>query len=204
MARDESDFERLRRLIGGQESTGLDPFFTVVEPGKVMFEGTSVPILGATPVAQQKDLLVPEGGRTRTDPVGAYLKLGDYLDLEEDPVDHRCLDIDVCQRSHSCRDVGSAVPSRQPYWPAGPERRATRSIQYWNTDVQSKLSNALRHGEIPRTFLARQPILAAIRYVLELDPDVSPPPQKFPPLFAAILLTHAMAMTLEASGDDTG
>jgi len=206
MSRD-SDLERLRRLISGHEPAALEPFFTVPEAGRVMFEGTSVPILGVRGLVTRNELVVPESAPQHADPTAAYLLLTDYLTLEEDGVQ---VDIDALIEIFADDQPQVEMLAQLSFLdhllgqPAIAEELTGRYSEVWTPDVKERLRAALSPSSSSRrAFLARQPILAAMRYVLKRE-SPSSATSHYPPLVAAILLTHAVALTLEASGEDTG
>ena len=86
MSAPEFDSETLRRLISGGEPEALEPFMAVPEAGRVMFEGTMVPILGAGQPAGREGVAFPEGGAPEREPTAAYLIVRDYLFTEEEGV----------------------------------------------------------------------------------------------------------------------
>jgi hypothetical protein len=206
MSPPELDPERLRRLISGGEPEAFEQFFAVPEAGRVMFEGTMVPILGAGQPGQE-GAAFPESAAPEREPTAAYLVLADYLFTEDEGVavnvdvliamlagDHPQIEM-LAQLSfldHLLRQPDTAKELTERY------------IDIWTDDVKQRLRNALRPDASPRrAFIARQPILAAIRYVVtrEVPPSSA---GRYPSLMSAILLSHAVAMTLEASGEDTG
>jgi hypothetical protein len=207
MSAPEFDPETLRRLISGGEPGALEPFMAVPEAGRVMFEGTMVPILGAGQPAGREGAAFPESGATEREPTAAYLVVGDYLFTEEEGVsvnidalvamlagDHPKIEM-VAQLSVLDHLLGQPETARE---------LTERYTEIWTNDVKQRLRNALRLDASPRrAFLARQPILAAIRYVLTHESPASPA-SRYPSLVSAIMLSHAVAMTLEASGEDTG
>lgn len=201
------DIERLRRFFAGQEPEGLEPFLSVVEPGRLTFEGTTVPIVGATRIATRGDLLVAEGSREQAEPTAAYLVLTDYLALENEGIE---VDVDafmgmlVADHPQVEMVAQLAILDHLLGQQGSSQELAKRYAEFWQPNVKERLAAALGPSAVPRrAFLARQPILAAIRYVLTRDPPLTPT-EHYPSLFAAILLTHAIAVTLEASGEDTG
>jgi hypothetical protein len=207
MSAPELDPEELRRLISGGEPEALGSFLAVPEAGRVMFEGTMIPILGLDKPMGQEGVAFPESVVPEREPTAAYLVLGDYLFTEDEGVvvnvdaviamlagDHPQIEM-LAQLSFLDHLLGQPDTARE---------LTDAYVEFWADHVKQRLKNVLRADATPRrAFLARQPILAAIRYVLTHDAPPAPD-GRYPALISAILLSHAMAMTLEASGEDTG
>src|SRR5262249_15723699 len=65
----------------------------------------------------------------------------------------------------------------------------------------SRFRNALREGQERRHFLARQPLLAAMRTVVTMPQEAPEEPSALP-RFAAAVYSHAIARTLASQPED--
>lgn len=171
-----------------------------------MFGGTMVPILGARQLGDGETTAFPESGVQEREPTGAYLILGDYLFTAEEGV---AVDLDVLIAMLAGDHPRVEMLAQLSFLdhllgqPETAKELTGRYIEVWTDDVKQRLRNVLRNDATPRrSFLARQPILAAIRHVLT-HPEPESPAGQYPSLVSAILLSHAVAMTLEASGEET-
>jgi len=185
----------------------MQPFLAIPEAGRVMFEGTSIPILGAGRLGASEGLAFPESAVGEREPTAAYLVLGDYLFTEDEGIAVNLEALIAMLAGDHPQTEMLAQLSFLDHLLGQPQIAAElteRYVDMWTDDVKERLRNALRPDASPRrAFLARQPILAAIRYVLTRESPPAPA-ARYPALVSAILLSHAVAMTLEASGEDTG
>jgi hypothetical protein len=199
------DLEALKRLLGGSEPAELGGYLTVPQEGRVLFEGTSVPIIAqamGTPI-QGSPLVVPLSARLGSAPIdytGAYVTVDEYLDLEHMgvPLDwHRMAR--VLAGEHPLEEMLArlALLMHLLDQPELLNRVTQEYIQSWSPQVQARLNSALSGSRgTPFVFLGRQPVLAALRFLLTEEPLPRESSDPYPSWLAAILLTHVIAKTL--------
>jgi hypothetical protein len=198
------DPDLLRELLTSQEPDELRSYLVVPRTGVPMFEGTTVPILGARELAQSSEGLIVPRGQTGSDILaGTYLTSTEYLDIDSDEME---LYVRELAGQHELVEMVAQVAGLNHLvgQPDELKRLQEAFASQLKEPTRTRFEAAMQSkpGQL-KMFLARQPLLACMRYLLSTDPPGEPLRNQHPTL-VAILLAHAMASTLDASGDDTG
>lgn len=210
-----SEFDRLLKEFAGNEPAELRNYFTKVRADATYASGTTVPLLAHTRFQSgPKGLVVPafSSGPDPLDYVYVYILIEDYLKLSDTllgitaPVE---LLIQHLARRLPCLELLALLAALHHlcFEPDLLRELQEDYVKIWRADIRARLEVALRDGpgEPTKKFLSRQAILAAMRIVLtmeEPDPASNERPV-VPAMFVAILLVHAVASTLGATGPDS-
>lgn len=194
------DPEALRRLVAEGEPAELRGYLAVPSGGPFV-AGSTVRSLAQPAATTASGLMLPGSVRTEApmDFAGAYATLANYGDLDD--------------LGGSTSDITAAVARMQSFetlflhlallnhLEADEAKRARVSEEFLallNPHPRERLINFVRSSEAGQhRILARQPILAAMKYLL-LNPPDGAGSTSVPPLSAAVLLSHAVAVELQA------
>ncbi len=185
----------------GTEPEEVRGYLATPDPGLIRFEGSTVPILGARPLAPLGGPLVgPAAQADAASYAASYLTLSEYVDLSNEPIpvdmsslirlfaddnERQELVAHVVKLNHIAGNAGALAKLQEAY------RTKLRP------DTQARFDGLLEDPDHRRVFLSKQPLLATLRHLLTTDPETQPANRRAP-MVNAILLTHAVASTLEA------
>jgi hypothetical protein len=206
------DLAEIARLVSGAEPPELSGYLAVPQEGRLLHEGTSAPIL-ASAMAETvpgSPLLLPESARLSRVPIdftATYLSIAQYLD---DPSDGSAVARDLLTtlllKQHDRFEMVAQVAGLLH---ALEKPEMLKEIQgtyvgLWGDATRQRLELAL-DGKLgmPFVLLARQPLLATVRLLLTAPPEsVDETANRLPSWFAAVLLTHTVASTLDVGPDE--
>lgn len=203
------DLERLRAEFTSHEPDRHRNYLMVPREGQVYAAGSGVPIAGAARIRQSEGGLWAVGEPTGPAPIdymGVYLTLDEYFgtDVGVDDLDV-LVEFFIGEASQPDMLVALAILNRAVNDDDLRRRVQAEFSAFLQPATRERFENLIsRGGQAQRWFIARQPVLMALREVLSRDP-VTEPRGGLPPLVAALILTHALAMGLNAQrADDDG
>ena len=198
------EMEKLRRLVSGREPAGLPKYIATAQLNKPYATGTLAPLLG-----------VIQGTRTTTagvvvpkfDPVNqpldyfsGFLGLDEYVGkvaMEDSGVYDNDNWIDLLVRQHPRESLIVELAWLNSIIRV-PKQEAEIRNQFRATllgSLGSYFDQAMGQQDLNRVFLARQPILRAIRRVLMHTGEIREKPA-FAPWVTAVMLAHGFAAGL--------
>lgn len=209
-----SHIRRLLKQVTGSEPADIAKEFAALRPDTVYAGGTTIPLLGATPLRLEPSGLAVSRdfprGPSPLDYTGVYIVLEDYLEFS-----NRDLGLEIptsfliqffARQLPRSELLGFLVMLDHCFFHLDDLQYLTEHYpQFWEPVTRARLEVALRKlpGGPAKQFLSRQAILAAMRTVLSLD-DPQPTVQRVvPEIVVAVLLVHAVASSLSAEGRES-
>lgn len=200
----------LERMVTGVEPAEFRSYLARPVEQQLFAAGSTVPVIGARrAVRHSSGLLLPDetslGGPIEY--TGAYITLTDYCPLEDlgspslEFVKHLLAD------GHDRAALIEALGILNHV--VGDHKRLSEYMQEFRNalggDRQERFDALIsqdREG-MGRVLATRQTVLAAMRWLLTAERSERPA-SELPPMLSAILLTHAVAVDLNADDDDIG
>ena len=202
------DLERLRAELTQHEPVEHRGFLMVPQDGRLYASGSGVPLLGAARLRETRGLTTvgEQQGPAPIDYFGVYVTLDEYAPQ-----------VSVLSVDHLIGHWIEKIPEREMLVALAILNRAFHNDALRNDlmtefaaelqpDARTRFTNLTTGGGRERRwFVSRQAVLMAMREVLT-RPRVEEPSDEMPPLLAAILLVHSVAMGLNAErseGEET-
>lgn len=202
------DLERLRAELTQHEPREHRGFLMVPREGRLYAAGSGVPRLGLARVREARGLFEvgERQGPAPIDYFGVYLTLDEYAPVVKGMNVKDLIGHWNAKASEKDLLIALAILNRAFNDDDLRQRLISEFGAELQPDVRTRFENLVTTGGHERRwFLARQPILMAMREVLT-RPPVDEPEDGMPPLLAATLLVHTVAMGLNAeprAGDQT-
>lgn len=203
---DHGGLHQLEELFAAAEPEELRTSYLAVPGPGLRAAGSTVPLLGAVGEAPS-GLAVPVGTAAGSQPIDfthVYMTLEDYvpfntpagpLEPEDVKAQIRSRQEPIAILVHLALLNGLADQGR-----AAVEQLAVEYERHLEEPAAERFRNVRTQGQEPHRFLARQPILAAMRDVLVNDAAPVEEPD-LPPIVVAAALSHAVAVTLASDQD---
>lgn len=199
------DLERLRAELTQHEPVEHRRFLMVPQDGRLYASGSGVPMLGAARLRETRGLTAvgEQQGPAPIDYFGVYVTLDEYAPQVsalsvEDLINHW-----IGKTREREMVVALAILNRAFHDDALREDLMTEFAAELQPDARTRFTNLTTGGgQERRWFVSRQAVLMAMREVLT-RPRVEEPEGEMPPLLAAILLVHSVAMRLNAERSES-
>jgi hypothetical protein len=200
------DLKKLEKFFQGAEPRGVKPYIVVPKQGQSYATGSVVPLLGLirAPYRTAGGIVLPDHDRAQALPyMKSYVTLEEYLapDLKQKGHDYDAGEVvRLLLKQHSRQDLLlhlaylNHIVDRPTQTAEQLEDYRVRMPRAWI----EHFDQALNRDGMPRAFLARQPILRAMRTAVLEGTDSASPSWPQAPIDAAIMLTHAIAGQLNA------
>jgi hypothetical protein len=204
------EIRRLQRLFSGAEPPGAGAYIAVPQEGQPYAKGTMLPQLGLMRTATTAGGVVVAIARYPNEPmkyVQLFLGLDEYLGVlvkKELGVynNDNWINLLLGQQPREQVLVELAFLNNSLHQPDLLEQLMNQYRAMLPAALGENFDRAMAAAEVPRVFLARQPILRAIRDVIlytgPMDPILASTPHSI-----AIMLAHALA-TKVGSHEETG
>jgi hypothetical protein len=158
--------------------------------------------VGARPLVQLSEGLVGPAVRANIAAyAGSYLALREYMDMTGGPIPVPAESVVRFFADDAERLELVAQLVRLNHYTGKPEVLARLEGEYRSRlkpVARAGFDAALHSPDQPHVFLSKQPLLAALRYLLITEPSAAPANSR-ESMLTAVLLTHAMASTLESN-----
>jgi hypothetical protein len=203
---DHGGMHELEELFAGFEPEELRTSYIAVPGPGLRAAGSTVPLLGAVGEAPS-GLALPVGTSAGPQPIDfahVYMTLEDYVPFDT-PAGSLTPEEAKAQirRHHDSTTILMHLAFLNGLARQGPavlEQLALDYERHLDEAAAERFRNVRTQGPEPHRFLARQPILAAMREVLVNDAGPVEEPS-LPPIVVAAALSHAVAVTLASDQD---